>query len=157
MRQERGSSDPQDRLPYVRVEVGERFDCECRRDAGRLLKLGAESVVSQGLGCMPQSVWWMSITSRVPNRLCDTASERITSSVITPPALRSTCASPSRSPSAENTLRRESMHVTTASRRLGRTSRCRAGSDAAKARLLASSSSITSTRRTLATLPQGMT
>ena len=68
---------------------------------------------------MPQSVWWISITSRVPSRRCEIASERITSSVTTPPALRSTCASPSPSPSAAKTSSRESMQVTIASRRLG--------------------------------------
>ena len=55
----------------------------------------------------------MSITACVPRRRCDTESDRMTSSVMTPPALRSTCASPSSSPSAANTSSRESMHVTT--------------------------------------------
>src|ERR1700691_1202392 len=71
------------------------------------------------------------------------------SSVITPPALRSTCASPSPSPSAANTSRRESMHVTTARRRLGRTSRWRSDSEAANTSLLASSSSIVLSTMTL--------
>jgi hypothetical protein len=96
--------------------------------------------------CMPQSVWWMTITSRVPSRRWDTASERITSSVITPPALRRTWASPSPRRSIAKTFKRESMHVTMASRRLGRRSRCRTGRVAAKVRLLARSSSITPTR-----------
>src|SRR3712207_7400613 len=91
----------------------------------------------------------MSMTSRVPSRRWDTASERIMSSVITPPAVRSTCASPCSRPSAANTSRRESMQVTMASRRLGRTSMCRAGSDSANARLLATRASMTSTRGTL--------
>ena len=92
---------------------------------------------------MPQSVWWISITSRVPSRRWETASERITSSVMTPPALRRTCASPSPRPSAAKTSSRESMQVTIASLRLGRTSRCLAGSEAAKSRFAASSSSTT--------------
>ena len=99
--------------------------------------------------CMPQSVWWISITSRVPSRRWEIASERITSSVITPPALRRTCASPSASPSAAKTSSRESMHVTIASARLGRRSRWLLGSAPAKSALLASSSSITSMPRTL--------
>src|SRR5215211_527492 len=86
----------------------------------------------------------MSITVSVPRRRCDTASDRMTSSVMTPPALRSTCASPYCSPSAANTSSRESMHVTTAIRRRGWTSRCTASSDAANRTLLATSSSITS-------------
>jgi len=40
-------------------------------DAGRLLELGAEAVVGQGLHAAV--VWWMSITSWVPSRRCDTA------------------------------------------------------------------------------------
>lgn len=48
---------------------------------------------------MPQSVWWISTISRVPSRRWLIASERITSSETTPPALRITCASPSESPS----------------------------------------------------------
>ena len=49
---------------------------------------------------MPQSVWWMRMISSVPSSRCEIASERISSSVTTPPALRITCASPSWSPSA---------------------------------------------------------
>ena len=44
---------------------------------------------------IPQSVWWMRMISRVPSRRWEIASERISSSVTTPPALRMTCASPS--------------------------------------------------------------
>ena len=44
---------------------------------------------------MPQSVWWMRMISDVPSSRWLMASERISSSVITPPALRMTCASPS--------------------------------------------------------------
>ena len=44
---------------------------------------------------MPQSVWWMRMISSVPSRFCEIASERISSSVTTPPALRITWASPS--------------------------------------------------------------
>jgi hypothetical protein len=38
---------------------------------------------------MPQSVWWISTISSVPSSRCEIASERISSSVTTPPALRS--------------------------------------------------------------------
>jgi hypothetical protein len=44
---------------------------------------------------IPQSVWWIRMISRVPSSRCEMASERISSSVTTPPALRMTCASPS--------------------------------------------------------------
>ena len=44
---------------------------------------------------MPQSVWWMRMISVVPSSRWLIASDRISSSVTTPPALRMTCASPS--------------------------------------------------------------
>jgi hypothetical protein len=47
---------------------------------------------------MPQSVWWMRMISFVPSSRWLIASERISSSVTTPPALRMTCASPSARP-----------------------------------------------------------
>src|ERR1700712_5448277 len=90
---------------------------------------------------IPQSVWWMRTISSVPSLRCETDSERIMSSVTTPPALRSTCASPCRRPSAPKTSRRESMEGTIARRREGRTSRWRCSKEAAKAWLLAKSSS----------------
>ena len=48
-------------------------------------------------------------------------SDRIVSSVMTPPALRMTCASPMSRPSSPNSGIRESMHATTATSRAGRT------------------------------------
>ena len=39
---------------------------------------------------MPQSVWWMRMISSVPSRFWEMARERISSSVMTPPALRIT-------------------------------------------------------------------
>ncbi len=50
----------------------------------------------------------------VPSRHWLIARDRITSSVMTPPALRMMCASPTRSPSSWKTSIRESMHATTA-------------------------------------------
>ncbi len=41
---------------------------------------------------MPQSVWWIRMISLVPSRRWLMARERIWSSVMTPPALRMTCA-----------------------------------------------------------------
>ena len=48
---------------------------------------------------IPQSVWWMRMISSVPSSRWEIASERISSSVTTPPALRMTWASPSWRPS----------------------------------------------------------
>ncbi len=49
---------------------------------------------------MPQSVWWISMISLVPSNRWLMASDRISSSVMTPPALRITWASPSPRPSS---------------------------------------------------------
>jgi hypothetical protein len=68
---------------------------------------------------MPQSVWWISMISCVPNSRCEIASDLISSSVITPPALRITCASPSCSPRRPYGFRRASMHATIATRFAG--------------------------------------
>ncbi len=50
---------------------------------------------------MPQSVWWIRMISSVPSRRWLIASERISSSVTTPPALRITCDSPGWRPRIE--------------------------------------------------------
>src|SRR4051812_27680978 len=68
---------------------------------------------------IPQSVWWMRMISCVPSLCCEIASERIVSSVTTPPAFRMTCASPSFSPRTFVGISRASMHATTASLRPG--------------------------------------
>ncbi len=69
--------------------------------------------------CMPHLVCCTTITSRVPSACCEIASERTTSSVTSPPALRSTCASPGTSPSARAGSMRASMHVTSTTGRTG--------------------------------------
>ncbi len=46
---ERAAAHAQDRLAHVRVEVGERLDRPRRRDARRLLQLGAKPVVAECL------------------------------------------------------------------------------------------------------------
>ena len=63
---------------------------------------------------MPQSVWWIRMISLVPSSRWLMARERIWSSVMTPPALRITCASPSPRPRMPYTLSRASMQATTA-------------------------------------------
>jgi hypothetical protein len=62
---------------------------------------------------MPQSVWWIRMISVVPSSRWLIDSDLIMSSVITPPALRSTCASPLPRPSSSATSSRESMQATT--------------------------------------------
>ena len=57
--------------------------------------------------------------SRVPSKRCEMVSERMASSVTTPPALRMTCASPSLRPSALCVSMRASMQATTARPRPG--------------------------------------
>src|SRR5829696_1564779 len=61
----------------------------------------------------------MTRISRVPSRRWDRTSDRTTSSVTSPPALRSTCACPNRRPSAGSTSILASMHVSTTRRRSG--------------------------------------
>jgi hypothetical protein len=102
---EQEGRDPQaaDRLPDVLVRVPEGLEHEARR--------------------VTQSVCWTITIPRVPIERCDWVSERITSSVTTPPALRMTCASPGSSPSSGNTGMRESMHATTAIFRAGHSGR----------------------------------
>ena len=63
---------------------------------------------------MPQSVWWMRMISLVPSSRWLMASDRISSSVTTPPAFRITWASPSFSPRMPYTFSRASMQATTA-------------------------------------------
>jgi hypothetical protein len=61
----------------------------------------------------PQSVWWIKMISLVPSSRWLIDSDLIMSSVITPPALRITCASPLPRPSSAPTSSRESMQATT--------------------------------------------
>src|SRR6478609_6184571 len=89
----------------------------------------------------PQFVWCSSRISRVPSARCDTQRERITSSVITPPALRITWASPCCSPRMPKIAMRESMQATIASWRRGATSRSWSSKASAYAAFRASSSS----------------
>ena len=53
--------------------------------------------------CSPQSVWCTSTISRVPSRCWEMVSDRMVSSVMTPPALRMTCASPMSRPEQRRT------------------------------------------------------
>ena len=86
--------DPGDRLADVLVGVGERL--QRRTGGGCRSRRGSCAFTSSSVNVtMPQSVWWMRMISRVPSRRWEIASERIASSVTTPPALRMTWASPS--------------------------------------------------------------
>src|SRR5690606_8167087 len=95
----------------------------CVRHDGRIPVSAASS--SQNSSSVnvarPQPLCWTSSTSRVPSLRWLIVSERITSSVTTPPALRSTWVSPMSIPNRANTSIRESMHVTTAVRNDGGT------------------------------------
>ena len=140
MRDERAGLDAGDRLPDVGLEIGERLGDQCG-----LIPTSAwiEALNSSSVNVsIPQSVWWMRMISVVPSSRWLIVSERISSSVTTPPALRMTWASPSLRPRIRYTSRRASMHATTA--------RCLAGGsgsgpekEAAYSALLASSSSVT--------------
>jgi hypothetical protein len=68
---------------------------------------------------MPQSLWWITNHSLVPRSLWEMTSERIASSLARPPALRITCASPSRKPANFAGSSRASMQVRMAKRRAG--------------------------------------
>ena len=118
---ELGAAHAQDRLAHV--HVGVENDSIAKAGATPVAAWSSARKPSSVSFCMPQSVWWISMTSRVPSLRWEIASERITSSVMTPPALRRMWASPSMSPSAAKTSRRESIHVTIASRLVGCRSR----------------------------------
>ncbi|GAA1852444.1 hypothetical protein GCM10009836_35660 [Pseudonocardia ailaonensis] len=83
--------DPGDGLADVLVEVREGLGRPLGLDAGVVLMdfLKPSSVKVS----IPQSVWWIRMISCVPSRRWLMASERISSSVTTPPALRMTWAS----------------------------------------------------------------
>ena len=86
--------------------------------------------------CSPQSVWCNNTISRVPKDLWERQRDRMTSSVTTPPALRTICASPFDRPRILKISIRESMHATTAKRMLGATAKSLSSNLSAKSRLL---------------------
>ena len=91
---------------------------------------------------IPHSVWWITMISRVPSLRWEIASERMTSSVTTPPALRMMCASPFLRPSRAKMSMRESMQVTTATCLAGGVGRPPVSNSAAYAALLRRKSSV---------------
>ena len=97
VRDERAGLDPGDRLTDVGVEVGEGL--RRPRPGLRPVSSWIDALNSSSVNVsIPQSVWWISTISFVPSSRWLIASERISSSVTTPPALRITCDSPSSSP-----------------------------------------------------------
>jgi hypothetical protein len=104
--------DAGDRLADIVVEVGKAS----RANGGRMPVSAAiwSFTSSSRKVSMPQSVWWTSMISVVPSSRCEMASDRMTSSLMTPPALRMTWASPEASPRIACGSRRASMHATTA-------------------------------------------
>src|SRR3954453_2212905 len=130
-----------------------------RTSSSRLLNVSADNAgftpVSSWMGrrksassnvSIPQSVWWIRMISSVPSRRCEIDSERISSSVTTPPALRMTCASPSASPSSPYGFRRASMHARTATCFAGGRGSSPLSNDAAYCSAFCRSSSVTLTR-----------
>ena len=118
---------PLDRRPDARLEVVERPE----RDVERVAR-------SRGEPCgrawrprrrpeSPHPVWPMTTISSVPSSCWLTISERMTSSVARPPALRMMWASPVRRPSASSTSSRASMQATMARPRTGRGGQRRCG------------------------------
>src|SRR5918994_4078217 len=80
--------------------------------------------------------------SSVPSRCWEIAKERISSSVITPPALRITCASPIESPRIGYGFRRASMQATIATFLAGGSGRSPLSNSSAKASLFFRNSSM---------------
>ncbi len=112
LRDERAGLDPRDRLADILVEVAEGLGGPVGLDAGLVLDLALKwSSVKVSI---PQSVWWMRMISSVPNSRWEIVSERISSSVTTPPAFRITCASPSLRPRTPYGFSLASMQATTA-------------------------------------------
>src|SRR5262245_5116476 len=91
---------------------------------------------------IPQPVWWISTISSVPSSRWLMTSERIASSVTTPPALRMTWASPGSRPRARAGSRRASMQASTATLRAGRPGAPAASKPAANRALWARRSSV---------------
>jgi hypothetical protein len=83
VRQERGGPDPGEGLAHIRVGVRERLSRPSRAQTGGGLDRASSVKVS-----IPQSVWWIRTISVVPSSRWLIVSDRIVSSVITPPALR---------------------------------------------------------------------
>ena len=111
-RDEGAGLDASDRLADVLVGVRERLE----RKGGRIpVSAWIWSFTAPSVNVtMPQSVWWMRTISSVPRSRWLMTSERMASSLATPPALRMTCASPSSRPSTLAGSSRASMHASTA-------------------------------------------
>lgn len=94
VRDERAGLDPADGLPNVLIQVGESLSGPGRLNPGLVPDGALEGVVGEGQPSMPQSAWWIRMTSVVPSSrwLMLMAREQIWSSVLKPPALRITCA-----------------------------------------------------------------
>src|SRR3712207_6235880 len=92
---------------------------------------------------IPQSVWWMRMISSVPSSRCEIDSERISSAVITPPALQMMWASPSSRPRIRDGISRASMQATTATFLAGGSGSSPLSKDSAYCSALRRSSSVT--------------
>src|SRR6266852_478169 len=124
-----------------------RFEKASSRNAGRMpVSSSIWALTSSSLNVsMPQSVWWIRMTSSVPSSRCEIVSERIASVVATPPALRKTWASPSWSPRILLTCSLASMQARTNSFLAGGSGKFPAPNDRAYASLFFNRSSVTLT------------
>ena len=104
-----------DLRPEVRLQVGEGAEVMTGDSPAGLGTIAR--MASSFAPCNPHCVCSMRTISLVPSNCWLTMSERMTSSVTRPPALRMMWASPVRKPSASSTSRRASMHATIASPR----------------------------------------
>ena len=90
------------------------------RSAARRRRRAPRANASSEAPCRPQPSCMTTTISSVPSSRCETLSERIASSVTSPPALRMMCASPRSRPSIGKRSIRVSMHASTATLRRGR-------------------------------------
>ena len=81
---------------------------------------------------IPQSVWWITSTSRVPSSFCEMIRDRRALSSARPPAFRITCASPIPNPRKAPGCSLASIQVTTATGLAGGIGKSPLSKDAAK-------------------------
>ena len=108
---------PLDGRADARLDVVERPERHIEFDATRLRALGVDGRLVGALE--PHPVWPMTTISSVPSSVWLMISERMTSSVARPPALRMMWASPVRRPSVSSTSSLASMQATMAMPRSG--------------------------------------
>ena len=111
-------AQPLDRRADARLERRRTTRTRCR-GRRRSTRRAAAWMAASSAPWSPHPVWPMTTISSVPSSVWLTISERMTSSVARPPALRMMCASPVRRPSVSSTSSRASMQATIAMPRSG--------------------------------------